>query len=696
MNGIDPELVVIFLDEATELLDSLFADLTQLQKKSANTRTELLRSILRKAHNLKGASAPIGVDEIARRCHDMEDLMSPFTESPEEIPNEIFDTVKGHLLALETLIHEIKSPPNRPSAVPVENPIEGRTGGSKQDNTDTGSMRIAISRLDKLWSYSGELLSSRARMSALGEQLQKFVNTFQSTVAANPVLQSTPELSDAMKLLQQDAGSLLQKKRNDMLDFGHLVESINTTLKQLRMVPLKTAEHQWRQIVRDAAQKENKSVELNVISRNVELDKHVLGQLKDPITHMLRNAVSHGIESSQERVIKGKPAIGTITLDANVVGSNVQLYIEDDGKGIDIERVLEIAIGKNLVDLDTDDMSRDDIVDLLFHAGFSTAETVSTVSGRGVGLDVVRQRIQAIGGSVSVVHSEENVGTTFMLSAPLSILSSLGLFVEAGDTTFAIPVDDVARVFRVSAESVVQVNGKPVVKDIHGNLIHLVFLSEFIGLKRTSAPWYNVIILERNTTQLGLIVERIEGQQEFVTSRLPWNMVNVPGVTGAVVRPDGKLAISLDVRYLFAHGHRLMPRQTRGIAAAGAMGVPTSIQNILVVDDSAAARALGKKILQDGGFQVHVAQDGTEAVPLLQQHAFDLVVSDVDMPQMDGLALTRYIRSTPQLKDLPVILITSKDSPKERAQGAEAGADEYVIKGTFDQRFLLDLVSKYI
>ena len=318
------------------------------------------------------------------------------------------------------------------------------------------------------------------------------------------------------------------------------------------------------------------------------------------------------------------------------------------------------------------------------------------MSGRGVGLDVVRGRIEALGGSVRLSPRDDRNGTDVCISVPLSILSRVGLHVGSGTTTYSFPLEYVVRTTRAREQDIEKMDGQRVLKQEDGDPIRLVRLSELLGHGEKSAGNPDkVVVLSRSNQLLGVLVERIEGHFEFISQSLPWNLERAPGVNGVSPRPDGSVIVDIDVPYLFekAGGSALGYRSG---SFSGAPGNVSRTRRVLVVDDSAAARTMAKNILLDAGYVVESAADGEGAWQLLKQHSFDLLVSDINMPKLDGLALTRRVRATAELRDLPIVLVTSLDKPEDKLAGAEAGADEYIVKGAFDQNSLLETVSKYL
>ncbi|MCP4679109.1 MAG: response regulator [Deltaproteobacteria bacterium] len=714
------ELMEVFREEAAELIDKIAVQIESLRNAPPKKHRDIMVVILRVAHNLKGAARVVGVTDIENLAHAVEDALQPLRDNPEALTEEriqeilegvtvmqlVLEGKEGSVRAANELVERLGSDageqkkettalrrepadPDRPAKEPVvpDQPAKETADAGHRFEEGT-SIRVDTARFDRVMDFAGELLVSQARMDSRHRRLDNFYKELQR------IVKKAPGTADLLTPLINEIRQLIQEDRKELLDFGHLTAEINDAMKQVRMVPLKKAEPVWRRTIREAAHHLGKQIKATVFTGDIELDKHVLDLLRDPMTHLLRNAADHGIEPPDERVSKGKPRSGQVFIKAGVMGAMVHLEVSDDGRGIDLGKVRDSLIAKEIITAEKNaSLSDEDALEYLFIPGFSTATSVSRLSGRGVGLDVVRSQVEELGGSVTISSSSRLGGITFQLSVPLSILSTLGLFVRVNDTTYALPVEYVVRTLRAKHGDIKQVDGKPIVQMSDADPIRIAWLSDLMGsqVKNTSGM-LKVVVLSRFDVQLGLVVDAIEGQQEFVIKALPWNFTSVPGVNGAVIREDGRLAISIDVPHLFntvRFPTGQARRQTRG-------KLSSTKRRVLVVDDSMASRTMGRNILQEAGYDVTLAADGQEAWELLQKEPFELVVSDVDMPRLDGLGLTRMVRGSDKLRGLPVILVTSLDSPEDIAAGADAGADEYVVKGTFDQNSLLELVTKYI
>ncbi len=685
------DLEAIFREEAAELIDRFGQLVQSLKNAAAEDMQAIYGELYRVAHNLKGAAHTVSNKGILALAHQVEEDLEPYKADPSSITAATIERLKEATSALQMLLEDANNAAERNGDVVP--------GGEKHDPVsptlkDQTSIRVGADRFDALMGYSGAILMARARMEARHHRLRRLAEVLERGNDKRSLD------GGAWDRAVEEINDIIQSDNRDLLDFGYLTDGINHAMKRMRMVPLRLAERGWREIARKAAHETGKRLEMVIRTGNIELDKNVLDQLREPIMHLIRNAVDHGIEPSEERVAAGKPAEGRLDIEAAVQGAMVRITVRDDGKGVERERIWETALALRLMDENQlSAMSDQELLDLLFHPGFSTAKEVSTVSGRGVGLDVVRARIESFGGRIGIWSPPDRSGTTFHLSIPLSLLSTVGLHVMSGDTAYTLPLEYVQSMTSALEEETELMDGYWVLKQKDADPIRIVELAELLGNPNKSARRPDkVVILSRSNLLLGLLVDQVEGHFEFVAQPLPWNLERLPGINGVSLRPDGSVVVDLDVPYLFELAGNITGRNgsMSKIRTSSVASTAVSARRVLLVDDSLACRTMEKNILLDAGYHVVLAENGKVAWERLAEGTFDCLVSDVDMPEMNGLELTRRVRSTDKLRDLPVILVTNLDKPEDRTAGADAGADEYIVKGTFDQKTLLEAVSKYI
>ncbi|HSP78578.1 MAG TPA: response regulator, partial [Myxococcaceae bacterium] len=457
-------------------------------------------------------------------------------------------------------------------------------------------------------------------------------------------------------------------------------------VRRARTLPFAEACAGLERIARDAARGAGKQVRLEVRGGTQELDRSLLQGLREPLVHLVRNAVAHGVESPEERRAAGKPEEGRVTLSARLRGGRVEVVVEDDGRGLSLDIIREQARARGLEVADDAAAAR-----LIFLPGLSTVEAVTAVSGRGVGLDVVRTQVEALRGSVDVPF-QPGQGTRFTLDVPLTLSTLRVLLVAAGGQTFAVAGESVARLLRLEPEDVRVVEGRQTWAAPEA-LVPLATLAEVLGLPADAPrPRPSAMVLRGGEARAVLVVDEVVAEQEVLVRGLGSRIRRARHLSGAAVLPDGRLALLLNAASL--------ARAAEGRATpSGLFPSPAeerARRRVLLVDDSMTTRALEQSILEAAGFEVLACVDGLEAWERLQAEGADVIVSDVEMPRMDGFALTEAVRGSPRFGKLPVVLVTARERPEDKARGLEAGATAYLVKSAFDQTHLLETLRQLL
>ncbi len=496
--------------------------------------------------------------------------------------------------------------------------------------------------------------------------------------------------------MRREMGRLVQFVHRLNHRMGQAIAGVQDDVQQTRLVPLSGLLETFPRMVRDLAREQGKEIRFQILGDEVEVDRAIVEQLKAPLIHLLRNAVDHGIEGPEERVAAGKPRQASLVLEATQQGDGLRIRVQDDGRGIDPAMVLRRAVERGIIGPEErQKYDAGQALWLIFRPGFSTRSAVSTISGRGVGLDVVRDQVERLQGTVDV-ESRVGQGTTFTLTMPLTVAATLCLVVRAGGQRFALPVHHVHRLLPVEGSGVVSVEGGPAVQ-VGGRAIPVAHLAGLLGLgPGASGPEPILVALECGPRMAACWVDGLEGMEELVVKPLPDPLYSVVHVAGVALRGSGEPILVLHVGDLLRAVGSTAPV---ALAAADGPARPAArpgAPRILVVDDSTTTRTLLRSILRSAGYAVEVATDGHDAWARLAELQVDLVVSDVDMPRMDGLELTARIRQDPRLERLPVVLVTSLGSEQDRRRGIEAGADAYIVKGAFDQQHLLDTIRRFV
>jgi two-component system chemotaxis sensor kinase CheA len=478
----------------------------------------------------------------------------------------------------------------------------------------------------------------------------------------------------------------------DMRVIDRAATPLREQIHQARLLPFVEACEGLPRMLRDLLRQQGKEAELVIEGAETELDRSLIDGARDALVHLVRNAVDHGLEPPDERRARGKPARGRIVLAATLRGETVAISVSDDGRGIDEQAVRGRAFE---LGIEAPDDARA-LLRLLFVPGFSTAREVTHVSGRGVGLDVVQARVEVMRGTVEVDRAPGG-GARFTLTLPLTLSTVRAVFVRAGGEVLALPATSVQRMLRAGPEHLRSIEGREHLA-LAGNSapVPLCALGGALALGTSSAPLSKVplVLVEAGGRQAAFTVDELLGQHEVVARPLGRRLGRMRWVSAATLLPTGRIALLLQPSALIdaAYGER----RAEPIALRFASGAKAVQKRLLLVDDSVTTRTLEKSILEAAGYAVLTASDGSAAWHLLQEHGADLVLSDVEMPSMDGFALAQAIRSSKRFRDLPVVLLTARGDEADRARGLEAGADAYLVKSAFDQRTLLETLRQLL
>jgi two-component system chemotaxis sensor kinase CheA len=480
---------------------------------------------------------------------------------------------------------------------------------------------------------------------------------------------------------------------SDTTYMSMVIDELEEEIKRVRMLPLSTITGPLGRMVRDLARGTGKEAVLEIVGSDTELDKQVLEQIKDPLVH--------GIERPDRREARGKPRAGTLTLSAEQLGKNIVICISDDGAGLDYESIRESIVRRGVLDVGS--LNDADLKEAIFQAGVSTSPIITDISGRGVGLDIVRKNVEALRGTVNV-HSTPGDGTTFTLTLPLRLASSRGLLVHVGANTYAIPLNNVVKIDHIALQEISSLEGQDTIW-YDGRPLTLVRLRDVLELPPAAGENGSVeeegilvVIVVAAERRMAFAVDGLVGQQEMVIKGLGKQLSRVGGIAGATVLGNRQVVLVLNVGDLIKLAMKSKRRSVLDtLSSATSLKAQQAQKQVLVVDDSITTRTLEKNILEAAGYTVRLATDGREALgDIASRGVPNLIVTDVAMPRMNGFELTRQIREDEHTADLPVILVTSLDSDEDKARGIEVGADAYIIKSSFDQDNLLETIEQLI
>ncbi len=579
------------------------------------------------------------------------------------------------------------------------------------ERAEGGLVRVMTAHLDRLMGLAGECLVQAQSIKTFYPALLKIKKGFPSLTSALEGLLESLDKSTDPETCRQLREVLSQVERihaltaDRTIDFElssrkleHLAHRLYDEVVASRMQPFSDGMHGFSRLVRDMAKELGKKIRFEVLGESTPVDRDILEKLEAPLTHLIRNALDHGLETPAEREQAGKPAEGKLIVEARHVAGMLNIIVADDGRGISLERLRAKIVEKGLVHPDmAAGLTKGELLEFLFLPGFSTAGKVTEISGRGVGLDIVFTMAQEVGGSVRV-ESTEGAGTRFLLLLPLTLSVLRTLLIEVDAEVYAMPLTRIDRILRVPVAELRVVEDRQFTT-LDGENIGIVEARQLFGLPHppSGADPCQLLIFSDRMHRFGLVVDRFLGQRDLVVRPLDPRLGKLANISAGAILEDGSPILILDVDDLVRSiDHLLTHGRLRKVGGAAAGERPAGRRRILVVDDSLTVREVERKLLETEGYEVIVAVDGMDGWNSLQAGAFDMVVSDVDMPRMNGIELVRRIKTDPLLKALPVMIVSYKDREEDRLRGLEAGADYYLTKGSFHDATLLKAVRDLI
>ncbi len=522
----------------------------------------------------------------------------------------------------------------------------------------------------------------------------------------NILSRSMTEISADVNEVLSQLGAFIGRVEGDIDEFTNLAHRLQDEITAARMVPIGSLYSRLTRAVRDAGKSAGKDVEVELAGGDTELDNNIIQQIADPLVHLVRNAVAHGIEPATDRAAAGKPETGKVSVRAYHRGNHIYVEVEDDGRGIDYERVKQSALERALVSRETAGrLTERDLREMLFHPGFSTAPVKTELAGRGVGLDVVRANLNALNGEIEI-QSKAGEGTRFILKVPLTLIISPALFVRCGDTTFALPLAVVEEIRRLRADEIEDVGGKLMTK-VRDVVTEVIRLDSSLGLPPLEAVngYFRMVVANAGNRQIGLVVEEVLGKDEIVIKNLGEYLRRVKLFPGTTIAPDGSLILLIDLNRMVAADvpeHRPVPVNASaarvfapGSAAVARGSIPADaidrvqLERVVVIaDDSISVRKFVGRMLEKAGYRVTLASDGLEAAELIAQHGCHLVITDLEMPRMTGYELMAQLRQSPQTRRIPVMVVTSRAGAKHRDRALKEGAAAFLTKPVQEEQLI--------
>jgi two-component system, chemotaxis family, sensor kinase CheA len=756
------KLLATFKVEAGEHVQALSSGLIELEKTSAEEkRLEVIETVFREAHSLKGAARAVNQSEIEMLCQSIESVFSALKHKEMDLSAALLDLLHEAVDALDRLLRAAEKESAGPKKKSLSDlcrrlnraskdvPASSERQGMTKEETETApaapeayrtlseekplladTIRIPVARLDSVLlqvegllsakltasQRAAEIREAKAAFAALKKERAKIAREVKATQhslerAKTPIggrkngapvrklLEFMAWEGDFVKSFESRLGALAKTAEHDSRSLGGTVDGLLDDVKKVLMMPVSSVLTIFPKFVRDLSRDRGKEVDLVVEGGGIEIDRRILEEMRDPLMHLIRNCIDHGIEKPEDRQHKGKPARATIAVSITQKdGGRIEILVSDDGAGIDVEKVRKAAEKLGVVSReDPPNLAEDDGVPLVFRSGVSTSPIITDISGRGLGLAIVREKVEKLSGAISV-ETQLGLGTSFRVVLPVTLATYRGIHVRVNEQQFVFPTAYVEQAAKVRRDDIKTVENRETIR-CNGHAVSLVRLADVLELPRKSpgaisAETVPVVIAGSASSRIAFWVDEILNEQEVLVKSLGKQLPRVRNIAGATVLGNGKVVPILNIPDLMKSATKLST--VLGAMAPARQETVIERKAILVAEDSITSRMLLKGILESAGYNVATAVDGVDAFTLLRTEHFDLVVSDVDMPRMNGFDLSAKIRADKTLSELPLVLVTALDSREHRERGIDVGANAYIVKSSFDQSNLLEVIRRLL
>jgi len=743
------KLLLTFKTEAEEHLNAMTSGLVEIEKGDPQKQSEVVETVFRESHSLKGAARSVNHTDIVAICQAMESVLSAFKRRelvPATITLDLLHKAVGFIgrlvggqefstsekSATRELIRVLEGEAGKRSRGETVKRADGRAAKRRNGANgepvsapcaqtqerasvpgplpgQTPTIRISAAKLDALLLQAEEMLliklATAQRVLEL-KQLKKSLDLWKRQWKKKPSRMKRPEQKtragdkDGIDLsfssLESDLTRILKAAESDQRSFGIMVDSLLADTKKTLMLPFSSLLEVFPGLVRNLSHGAGKEADLVTEGEFLEMDRRILEEIKDPLIHIVRNCIDHGIEMPEERLGKRKPRRGEVRIAVSSRNGMIEIAVSDDGAGID-GAALKTAAEKGgfLSPEEAARLSDEELQLLAFRSGVSTSPIVTDLSGRGIGLAIVREKAEKLSGTIDIT-SKPDAGTTLRMILPLTLATYRGVIVRVREHLFAIPSINVQRAMRVKKEEIRTIENRESFA-LDGRAVSLVRLGAVLQMKsedvraETDSAFEQLVVLASGESQMAFIVDEILHEQEVLVKPFSKQLSRVRNFSGATILGSGKVVPILNVSDLMKSAMKLST-----ISLGPSTDVPVKRVSVLVAEDSITARTLLRTILESAGYDVKVAVDGEDALALLKREEFDILVSDVDMPRMNGFDLTAKVRSDKKLSELPVILVTGLESAEDKRRGIDVGANAYIVKSSFDQTSLLDTIKRLI
>jgi len=744
-------LLATFREEAEEHVRAISSSLIDLENTPGlEERAPIVEKIFREAHSLKGAARAVNLKEIETVCQSLEGVLARTKRREIELTADALDVMHKAVDSIGRFLpgsrrERLEDPPKTGDllgsieAISLGSSVVQQSGQADvvvplpfdgaEKKIAGETVRVPADQLDRVLLQVEELVPLRmgstnrsvelldlardmsqwkrewAKVQPVERSLRQSIDndgkaSEMGNLRARMLLDFLEWNDEFSRKFETRLKSISRSAGRDQRSLGAMVDSLLRNTKLLLLRPFSSLTETFPKLVRDLCRQQGKEASLSVQGADIEIDRRILQEIKDPLIHMVRNCIDHGIEKPDVRVRLHKERRGAITIAIEQKSANtVEIAISDDGVGIDPQSVRDAVVKSGLVGADSAQaMGDSEILEFIFQSGVSTSPIVTDISGRGLGMAIVREKVEKLGGDITL-DTRPKAGTTFRMLLPLTVSTLRGLLIRLGEQSFIIPVTFIERVASAEKDSLQTVENRATVL-IGGQAVSLVRLHQVldlpaVGLGDAGPESLSMVVLATSERRIAFQVDEVLGEQEVLVKSLGPQLVRVRNVGGAAVLGTGKVVPILNATDLMKSA---VKTASRPALAQGVEEEPTPSRrtSILVVDDSITARTLLKNVLESAGYLVRTSVDGAEAFATLRETKFDLVVSDVDMPRLNGFDLTAKIRADKKLTEIPVILVTALESRQDRERGIDVGANAYIVKSSFEQSNLLEIVRRYV
>jgi len=662
-------------------------------------------------HSLKGAARSVNLTDVESLCHSLESLFAAWKRNQIGPSPALLDLVHHALDELARLVAS-EAPPGSVSGdvAAVIRRLDAVAKGAAPQPAPAGvtaespslpppppphaviatTIRVRTEKLDSMMRQTEELLvprlAAQQRVAELHEVLSMLRAWKKELEGIRPSLRAL-DAAEVLKRVESRLATLERSAESDQRALAAITDSLLRDVKEMQMLPFASLLDALPRLARDIARAEDKQVDMRITGSEIEVDRRILEELKDPLNHLVRNCIDHGIEPPPARQKKGKPPHGTISIAVAHKDNKVELVLADDGAGVDLDQLKAAAERVGLV------ADGGALLPLMFESGVSTTPIITEMSGRGLGLAIVKEKVDRLGGTVSA-ETRGDAGTAVRIVVPLTLATFRGVLVRSGGRLFIVPAANVERVMRAGADDVRTVENRETLA-VEGEMVSLAWLSDVLELPRGNGeapPEVPVVVLGKGRERIGFRVDAVVAEQEVLVKPLGPQLARVRNVSGVSVLGSGEVVPVLNASDLMQSA--VVAAEPRAVSVEPQEA--RQRRSILVAEDSITSRTLLKSILEAAGYEVTTAVDGLDAWTTLRTRPFDLIVSDVEMPRMDGFDLTAKIRADARLSQFPVVLVTALESREHRERGIDVGANAYIVKSSFDQSNLLDVIRRLI